>query len=38
MERLKIELIGYLRGNELHRRSWHRLGSRVGVVEVVSVF
>ena len=35
MQRLKVELIGRLGGDELHRRALHRLGDRFGIVEVV---
>jgi hypothetical protein len=35
VQRLKVELIGGLNGNELHCRPLHRFGNRLGIVEVV---
>ena len=35
MQGLQIELLGRLRGHELHRRPLHRLGNRLSVREVV---
>jgi hypothetical protein len=35
MQRLQIELVSRIYGEELHRRALHGLGDRFGVVEVV---
>ena len=35
VQRLQVQLIGGLRGHELHRRALHRLGDRLRVAEVV---
>jgi hypothetical protein len=35
MQRLQIELIGGLRGDELHARALHRFGDRLRIAEVV---
>jgi len=35
MQRLKVELLGGLGGDELHGRALHRLGDRLGIAIVV---
>src|SRR5436190_12558073 len=35
MQRLQVELLGGLRGDELHGRALHRLGDRLRITEVV---
>jgi hypothetical protein len=35
VQRLKVKLVGRLGGDELHRRTLHRLSNRFGVAEVV---
>ena len=35
MQRLQVELVGGLRGDELHGRALHRLGDRLRIAKVV---
>jgi hypothetical protein len=35
VQRLQVELIGGLAGNELHRGALYRFGDRLGIAEVV---
>jgi hypothetical protein len=35
VQRLQVELIGRLGGDELHRRALHRLSNRLRIAEIV---